>query len=1462
MNQIRTLGSIELQVDCARTVNYASFLNGDKLIKELAVKNIGNDSLTDVKLRFEGYYFTEEEVKLGNIASGETRKVTLSATPQLSLLLTLNEAVYTTFLIVIDSTQGEQARFSLPLTIQAWNHWTASPDAYREVASFVMPNHPYVSSLIEKASGYLQADSNHSDFSGYNVVNYCDVVEYVRAIWSALVSENIKYLTLSPNFVDYGQRVVTPDLVAAHHQGNCLDLTLLLCSCLERIGLSPCLVFVPGHVMTGVWIDPNHGVTDSVITDFNDIKRFALEEEPILMLIESTAMCHGDNLDEAVNSAISQMVYKPVEYVVDVLNARKEGVRSIPVNTMSIPVYEDKTIKGCGTAGSGSTRRHGWERKLLDLTLRNVMLNLKQSKVVVPIGERDTATVVDYVKTGRLAELVGTPGKDNNDQLKELYRAARTALEENGTNSLYVSLGTLRWYDIDDPCPHIAPLLFIPVSIVRKKAMTYEVRMREDDAIINVTLIEMLHQMFGITFEGLESLPENEDGFPDWKRVFGKFRIHVDEINKLQPTDRKWELPVQSYIGIFSFTKFLMWHDIHYHPDVVERHRVLRGLIDNRYQPNTNVVAKDAASIEMDSLSELMLPVDYDSSQLEAVYAAHAGQTFVLHGPPGTGKSQTITNIISNALYSGKKVLFVAEKKAALDVVRSRLNSVGLEPYCLELHSNKTDKRSFFGQVNASGIFNLGDRLNRDECADEYTYTAHILANAQKYLHDFCEAMHSEREYGQSLYLYINNLLACGYNQLALSYSDIKHLTPAKIKELCAEYRSLDFVTEILGYHPGTSPLVGLYPRENTSGNQNSVTEALEKMPDSIARARKKATSFINRLFRKWPAEAFLHEDILWEKLHLLAWIDKDKCENIDTFEKYVTKWGEAVSELRRWYHFSEKAAVIVEYNLPKALEYYLSGAKGDHTADSIYGSYFRTLAYHAIDNDNRLRGFSGRLFEDKLDRYRTTVNEFQGLGKAELLRKLGRQIDNAVLNPEQERQLSVLLRRMQTNGRGVALRKVIEDSSDVLGMLFPCMLMSPLSVAQYLKMTPDQFDIVIFDEASQLETPDAVGAIARGRTLIVVGDTLQLPPTRFFMTQTSTGEEVEESEDSNSIIEDCIALGIPSRYLSRHYRSRHESLIAFSNTHFYGNRLMTFPSRNDQEKKVYFTDPGGVYDYGKTRTNLIEAEAVVKRILEIADQAEVAPSIGVVAFSKAQSTLIEDILNAKLQRNKALQAKLDNASEPLFVKNLENVQGDERDIIIFSIGYGPDKNGNVSQNFGPINQSGGERRLNVAVSRAREQMLVFSSLLPRHIADGSVARGVIALRDFLAYAIDGTLVKDVDTSSEKEAVVEDIAQRLRANGFDVLTKVGRSSFKIDIAVVDAHNKEYYRLGIILDGRDYNNLPTVRDREITVPAILQSLGWTLCRVWVIDWLENPDAVINRISSLLELTPSRELTLPQ
>ena len=399
-------------------------------------------------------------------------------------------------------------------------------------------------------------------------------------------------------------------------------------------------------------------------------------------------------------------------------------------------------------------------------------------------------------------------------------------------------------------------------------------------------------------------------------------------------------------------------------------------------------------------------------------------------------------------------------------------------------------------------------------------------------------------------------------------------------------------------------------------------------------------------------------------------------------------------------------------------------------------------------------------------------------------------------------------------------------------------MLMSPLSVAQYLDVDAPKFDLVVFDEASQMPTNEAVGAMVRGLSTIIVGDPQQMPPTSFFSVS-ATDEDEADTDDLESILDDCIALSMPSRYLGWHYRSKHESLIAFSNQNYYNGRLITFPSADDMVPHVTWQHVDGYYDYGKTRTNRAEAEAIVAEAIKRMQQRP-ERSIGIVAFSKQQSDLIEDVMNEELAKRPELERQNQEAEEPLFVKNLENVQGDERDIILFSVGYGPDKEGHVSMNFGPLNKAGGERRLNVAVSRARYEMKIFSTLQPEQIDERRTqAEGVLGLKSFL---------KNIQ---DQNFMISQIAEALSHRGYEVRTGVGTSAFHLDLAVVDPTNPQRYVLGIICDGDGYYQMKTVRDREVVQPSVLNMLGWKLMHVWSVDWLLHPELTIKRILDQLK-----------
>lgn len=1446
-------------IDYKTIINYASLLNGNNLIESLSIKL--DEPCRDLNIFISGNYFDEYTFLERNETLSDTLDVECGKViPSLQQLISLNDAIYTEFQISIVIGIKKIATFKFPLTILPWNHWNGINSSLEEIASFVLPNHKYISEIISRARGELDKISSEKSFFGYDYQAKGDVIEQVRAIWNTLLKEKISFLTCSVSYVDEGQQIITPEKIKSFRQGNCLDLTLLFCGCLERIGLMPCLIFLPGHVLTGVWLEPSLRNDSVVIDDSELICRMSKDKPTYLLCIETTDLTRGLSLDDAVINADAVIKPNLVRFMVDVLNARNKGIRPLPVlNSIQIPDKEYNEIAACSGSFSESGRIQSWERRLLDLSLRNPMLNLKTGKHILPLWETEISIITQKLKEGLISELIGETDKDNHDSLKELYRASRNSIEENGANNLFLSLGTLRWYDVDDKKEHLAPLIFIPINIVRKKAMTYNIMLRDEDPVVNVTLLEMLHRMFGIDLSNLNTIPLDSDGIPEWKKIYEVFQDHITEINKRQPADKQWELPVKSYIGIFSFTKFLLWNDIHANQGIIENHPILKNLINNYWKDKDLTNCLSAVEIEKNNHENLILPLNYDSSQLEAIAMSDTGQSFVLYGPPGTGKSQTITNMIANAVAKGKRVLFVAEKKAALDVVKTRLEKIGIGPYCLELHSNKSDKRSFFNRLKSSKISVLGTEKDYNE-KYETIDKERLLDKYRCRLYEINEAIHAKREENQNLSLYnhVTGYLETGYTKLFLRFEDINHISLEQLKELTEEIRSLDLITHILGYHPSESNLIGLYPLENTADNQITITDILKDLPVEIQKSRKKAISLLNKWIFKKTAKEYLEKNPLWIQLNTIARLDFSEGIEIDDIQNSVSGWNSALDELRKWYLFAEKANSILDKDGRFALKHYLKGLSGENVSQEIQSAYHKAHAYNIIDKESYLRGFNGEMHEIDLKKYRKKVDENRLKQIERLCNGLEASIKKCRLNPEDEKKLTQLKRRMLTNGRGISLRKIFTDSGDVIHKIFPCMLMSPLSVAQFLEMKQDIFDLVIFDEASQMETPDAIGVIARGKSIVIVGDPNQLPPTRFFMSRTLDGEEIEETEETESILEDCIVTGMNSRYLARHYRSGHESLIDFSNKHFYQNKLMTFPSYNDCEKKVSLIDSNGIYDSGKTRTNRKEAELVVEKIIEIFEKAEGFPSVGVVAFSKAQSSLIEDILISKMRRNKELRQKIENTPEPLFIKNLENVQGDERDLIILSVGYGPDKYGNVTLNFGPINQKGGERRLNVAVSRAREEMIVFSSLKYFHIPDGNgLSEGVRLLRAFLCYASSTEKEKyNNEASKERDEIIENIADELRNRGLFVDINVGRSSFKIDLAIKSSEDSNNYILGIIIDGETYASLPTVRDREYTVPTVLKSLGWHIKRVWVIDWFENHESVIQSILEELNIKRSK------
>ena len=389
-------------------------------------------------------------------------------------------------------------------------------------------------------------------------------------------------------------------------------------------------------------------------------------------------------------------------------------------------------------------------------------------------------------------------------------------------------------------------------------------------------------------------------------------------------------------------------------------------------------------------------------------------------------------------------------------------------------------------------------------------------------------------------------------------------------------------------------------------------------------------------------------------------------------------------------------------------------------------------------------------------------------------------------------------------------------------------------------------FDLVIFDEASQITVWDAIGCLGRARQAIVVGDPKQMPPTNFFARADDDPDgDIDMEGDLESILDEMLGASIPERTLSLHYRSRKESLIAFSNSRYYDDQLITFPAPIYPDKGVRLIRPDGFYSRGKARHNQGEAKAIVAEImrrLTHEDPSVRKQSIGVVTFNSEQQTLIEDLLDQARSSHPHIEWAFapDSDIEPVFVKNLETVQGDERDVIMFSVTYGPDQANHVTMNFGPLNRDGGERRLNVAISRSRSEMLVFSTLSPDRIdLSRTQARAVADLKHFLEYAERGPAALGAavhgsmgDFESPFETAV---ARALRDKGWEVHPQVGVSAYRIDLGIVHPDAPGAYLAGVECDDAMYHSAAFARERDKIRQAVLEGLGWTLFRVWSTDW---------------------------
>ena len=583
----------------------------------------------------------------------------------------------------------------------------------------------------------------------------------------------------------------------------------------------------------------------------------------------------------------------------------------------------------------------------------------------------------------------------------------------------------------------------------------------------------------------------------------------------------------------------------------------------------------------------------------------------------------------------------------------------------------------------------------------------------------------------------------------------------------------------------------------------------------------------------------------------------------IASLEERLEVWTEGSEKLSNWVSYRDAATRAKALGCSDVVERLRDGRLApNEVVPAFEMAYFEAIYADMVRSDPELGRFDGtlhgRLARDfaEMDRERIAV------AGIEVVRTHHRQIpprDGGAIGP-----LGILRGEMQRRRGHMPIRRLMERAGPAVQALKPVMMMSPLSVAQFLTPGVLEFDLLVMDEASQIQPVDALGSVARAKQVVVVGDPKQLPPTAFFSKVTGGGDDDDEGDgarvaDIESILGLFTARGLPTRMLRWHYRSKHQSLIAVSNRQFYESKLFIVPSPYTSEAGMglrFHRIPDGIFDAGGTRTNQIEARIVAEAIIAHA-RSRPDLSLGVAAFSAAQRRAILDHVEI-LRRD--LDPTVENffqahPAEPFFVKNLENVQGDERDVIFISVGYGPTvPGGRVPMRFGPLGTEGGERRLNVLISRAKQRCEIFASMTDEDIDPefASTRKGVFAFRMFLHYARTGRLTMAESTGRDHDSVFEEqVAKALQAQGYQVHRQVGIAGFFVDLAIADEDRPGRYLLGIECDGASYHDARSARDRDRLRQSVLESHGWTIHRVWSTDWFQRPTEQLELVIARIE-----------
>ncbi len=1324
-----------------------------------------------------------------------------------------------------------------------------------------------------------------------------------------------------------------------------------------------------------------------------------------------------------------------------------------------------------------------WADKLLDTGKRNNLINFKDTKASsAEVLYPECGTVFSKCSVGRIFEIYDPkiPDEDLDDfeteqdetdeekkltrteyrdryasrirsdkyllvysqtpnpltAVKNIAKKAKEMQDETGINVAYLAFGFIRWNEKEgSEVFYRAPLLLVHVNIITGSVIDpIKIEVSDDDVVINPTFSYFLQAEYGL------SLP----AFEDEDTLTSYYAKVSATLNKMG-----WELLNECKLGIFSFLKINMYEDLKNNADQIVQNENVRMLLGNG--AFTELPDNGTVHVVDNPLIDLHTVVDADSSQIEAIEMAKSGKSFVLQGPPGTGKSQTITNIIAECLHDGKKVLFVSEKQAALNVVYDKLKKAGLADFCLELHSHKANKRAVIEELNrtlempksavsSSAQEEIRQKREAQKKLDTYAVALHQKREPiEKSLYQLFELYSAEREYPE-LKIVIRNIQIKGQDYL---------LKAVKLLEQYAEYTSsVGMNYRQNAWYGFTNVQITYEARNYLKADLETLTNGYRQLKSSTATIRAKyETPELNYAeTQRWQAVLAFSADsdvvtpsllsrdafnyarpylncmmeqskiIVPVRDHILVSFEPGAISEFNGKDLFTKLTGQFSSGFTRMFSGDYK-------NLIAGLQIYLKGGgklkykqavdfaenlmrlqnateefnRNEAAVPGTLGSCYRgpdTDWNHVMSEMDTLNGFFaestpafGKITKMNMGEFAANQERFkadsallndQMAAITEVKRRISQQFLTEVLNLEansydacirkldacladfdklgnwisftdmiqqiqaadlqdfvdlliekkvEPQQMTGAYRRafykhwieyilfsvpelaafsritqdqavqsfvkkdslqyeiskiqikselsqarpnldIVTGGSAVAIlrregqkkrkqmpiRKLLAETGSLVQIIKPCFLMSPLSVSTFLDPEKISFDTIVFDEASQIFPQDAIGAIYRGKQLIVVGDSRQMPPSNFFNSSTDIDDDDEEIGDINdfeSILDICSSVFTTER-LAWHYRSHYEQLIAFSNYNFYNNNLVTFPSSTSDQKGIgvdyYYVD--GIFDR-KSKTNRAEAEFIVDLIYRNIEE-HPNRSLGVVAFSVAQQNMIDKLLSKKREADPSYEWFFkSDCAEPFFIKNLETVQGDERDTIIFSVAYAKDSQGRFIHNFGPLNREGGERRLNVAVTRAKDNVQLVASI---HYTDINLnntgSEGVRLLRAYLDYAQNGAqaLERTITASAQDQFdsyFEQEVCDFLRDNGYTVDTQVGCSGYKIDLGLRKPDSSNYL-LAIECDGATYHSSKNARDRDSLRQRVLENMGWMFYRIWSTDWYRNPSVEKERL----------------